>query len=270
MSIGTTLAQARESAGLSVDEVAHGDPDPPHPAPGHRERRLLGAAAATSTPAGTSAPSPSCSVSTRRRCCTSSTAARPPEPPRTTEVFEPETRRGPSAAGRTGARRWPPRWSLVVGFGVVQAFAGGGDGADDRAIWPAADARPRRLVSSAPPSSTPSATATGGSAVAQAPRGQGDGRRPGHRAQLGPGHDRDRAGALPGAAARRGRRRRSPTSASCGWSRQRRRHPAARSTAPTSAPPGGAARSPGCSSPRRTPTAPEPAPVPGSRRAGCR
>jgi len=164
VSIGTTLAQARESAGLSVDEVAH--------ATRIRRTLLLGIESDDFSACGGD-------FYARGHIRTIALklgvdpapllhefdAARPPESPRTTDVFEPE---------RARPERRGPNWSaamvlalvLVVGFGIVQAFTGGDGGKDDDPLaGPTASSS-----SSAPPSTTPSPSATGGGAVAQAPR----------------------------------------------------------------------------------------------------
>ena len=110
MSIGSTLAEARELPGCLVEEVADGDPDPSHPDPRPSSTTTSRPAAATSTPAATSAPSPRRSGSTRSRCSPSSTPAAPEAAPAArTEVFESETaaraeRRGPELERRDGRR----------------------------------------------------------------------------------------------------------------------------------------------------------------------
>jgi cytoskeleton protein RodZ len=165
VSIGTTLAQARESAGLSIDEVAHST----------RIRRtlLLGIEADDFSACGGD-------FYARGHVRTIALklgvdpvpllhefdAARPPESPRTTDVFEPE---------RARPERRGPNWSaamavalvLIVGFGVVQAFSGDdGKGKSPLAGGPTASS----TSSAEPPSSTPSPSESGGGAVAQAPR----------------------------------------------------------------------------------------------------
>ena len=165
MSIGTTLAQARESAGLSVDEVAH--------ATRIRRTLLLGIENDDFSACGgdfyarghvrTIALKLGVDPAPLLR---EFDAARPPESPRTTDVFEPE---------RARPERRGPNWSaamavalvLVVGFGVVQAFTGGGGNDDNPLAGGQSTSSPS---SSAPPSSTPSASETGDGAVAQAPR----------------------------------------------------------------------------------------------------
>ncbi len=168
MSIGTTLAQARESAGLSVDEVAHAT----------RIRRTLllgienddfsacggdfyarGHVRTLATKLGVD-PAP---------LLVEFDAARPPESPRTTDVFEPE---------RVRPERRGPNWSaamaaalvLVVVFGIVQAFSGGSQ--DQPRLsggGPAQTGSPSAPASGSP---NPTPTGDGGSAVAQAPRGK--------------------------------------------------------------------------------------------------
>lgn len=164
MSIGTTLAQARESAGLSVDEVAH--------ATRIRRTLLLGIENDDFSACGGD-------FYARGHVRTIALklgvdpapllhefdAARPPESPRTTDVFEPERAR-PERRGPNWSAAMAAALVLVVGFGVVQAFTGD-DGKDDNRL--AGGQSPSSTSSSAPPSSTPSASETGG-AVAQAPR----------------------------------------------------------------------------------------------------
>jgi cytoskeletal protein RodZ len=164
VSIGTTLAAARESAGLSVDEVAH--------ATRIRRTLLLGIENDDFSACGGD-------FYARGHVRTLALklgvdpapllhefdAARPPESPRTTDVFEPERAR-PERRGPNWSAAMAAALVLVVGFGVVQAFTGGGD--QDQS--PLAGSRsPAGTSSAAPPSSSPSASETGG-AVAQAPR----------------------------------------------------------------------------------------------------
>ena len=168
MSIGTTLAEARESAGLSLEDVARAT----------RIRRTLilgienddfsacggdfyarGHLRNIATAVGLD-PAPLLAEFDASR----TEAA----PPRATEVFESETR---SRAERRG-----PNWSaamvaalaLVLVYGVVQAFSGD----DNRG----ADVAGNDTTSSAPasPKTSPPTTPSGGggSAVAQAPRGK--------------------------------------------------------------------------------------------------
>ena len=167
MSIGKALAEAREAAGLSVDEVAHAT----------RIRRTLvlniekddfsacggdfyarGHVRTIATKVGLD-PAPLLAEFDRDR----------PEaaPPRATEVFDSETsarleRRGPNWSAAMVAAL-----VLVVAFGVYQAFSssGGGSGSP-RAGGPSTSTTtsPRGT-----PSSSPSPSGEG-SAVAQAPR----------------------------------------------------------------------------------------------------
>lgn len=166
MSIGKTLAQARECAGLSVEEVAQAT----------RIRRTLvvgienddfsacggdfyarGHVRTIATKLGLD-PAP---------LLAEFDASRPQPAPRATDVFESET-----AARR---ERRGPNWSaamvaalvLVVAYGVVQAFAGSGGGGR-----PSAGGGPGRPTASAT-TSTGAASPTPsneGSAVARAPR----------------------------------------------------------------------------------------------------
>jgi cytoskeleton protein RodZ len=168
LSIGTTLAQARESAGLTLEEVAAAT----------RIRRTLvfgienddfsgcggdfyarGHVRTIASKLGLD-PAP---------LLAEFDAGRPETaPPRATEVFESET-------GARAERRGP-NWSaamaaalvLVLGYGVVQAFSSGSDrGGSDIA---GASTTPTAATSTAPSSSTTSSPA--GGAVAQAPRGK--------------------------------------------------------------------------------------------------
>lgn len=164
MSIGTTLAQARESAGLSVDEVAH--------ATRIRRTLLLGIENDDFSACGGDFYARGHVRTIALRLGVDPVpllhefdAARPPESPRTTDVFEPERAR-PERRGPNWSAAMAAALVLVVGFGVVQAFTGGG-GTDDS---PQAGSGSTSTSSSAPPSSSPSASGTGGGAVAQAPR----------------------------------------------------------------------------------------------------
>jgi cytoskeleton protein RodZ len=165
VSIGTTLAQARESAGLSVDEVAH--------ATRIRRTLLLGIEADDFSACGGD-------FYARGHVRTIALklgvdpvpllhefdAARPPESPRTTDVFQPERVR-PERRGPNWSAAMAVALALIVGFGVVQAFTGG-DGKDES---PLAGGPTSSATSSSPsPSSTPSPSESGGGAVAQAPR----------------------------------------------------------------------------------------------------
>jgi cytoskeleton protein RodZ len=165
VSIGTTLAQARESAGLSVDEVAH--------ATRIRRTLLLGIESDDFSACGGD-------FYARGHIRTIATklgvdpapllhefdAARPQESPRTSDVFEPDLAR-PERRGPNWSAAMAVALVLIVGFGVVQAFTGG-DGKDDdlRAGGPTATSS----ATSAAPSSSPSPSESSGGAVAQAPR----------------------------------------------------------------------------------------------------
>ncbi len=168
MSIGTTLAEARESAGLSLEEVAAatrirrtlilGMENDDFSACGgdfYARGHLRNVAAAVGLD-----PAP---------LLAEFDAGRPDSaPPRATEVFESETsaraeRRGPNWSAAMGAAL-----ALVLVYGVVQAFAGADkDGSDQAGTG---------TSSSAPVTASPSASASpsggGSSAVAQAPRGK--------------------------------------------------------------------------------------------------
>jgi len=168
LSIGTTLAEARESAGLSLEDVARAT----------RIRRTLilgienddfsacggdfyarGHLRNIATAVGLD-PAPLLAEFDASR----TEAA----PPRATEVFESETR---SRAERRG-----PNWSaamvaalaLVLVYGVVQAFIGDDNRGTDVAGTDTTSSAPASPTAS--PSTTPSGG--GGSAVAQAPRGK--------------------------------------------------------------------------------------------------
>ncbi len=167
MSIGTTLAQARESAGLSVDEVAH--------ATRIRRTLLLGIESDDFSSCGGDfyARGHIRTVATKLGVDPAPLmhefdAARPPEPPRTTDVFEPEKAR-PERRGPNWSAAMVAALVLVVGFGIFQAFTGG-DGRRAVVGGPAATGS-----TSAPPTASPSPSPSGdggGSAVAQAPRGK--------------------------------------------------------------------------------------------------
>lgn len=168
MSIGKTLAEARESAGLSVDEVAHAT----------RIRRTLvvgienddfsacggdfyarGHIRTIATKLGLD-PGP---------LLAEFDATRPEPAPRASDVFEAET--------AAKAERRGPNWSaamaaalvLVVVYGVVQAFAGGGR---DSGPTSAAGGGKPAATASAPAGTASPTPSGGGSAVAQAPRGK--------------------------------------------------------------------------------------------------
>ena len=168
MSIGTTLAEARESAGLSLEDVAAatrirrtlilGIENDDFSACGgdfYARGHLRNIAVAVGLD-----PAPLLAEFDASR----TEAA----PPRATEVFESETRsraerRGPNWSAAMGAAL-----ALVLAYGVVQAFAGGSPDGSDQAGTDTSI--------SAPPTTTPSASASpsggGSSAVAQAPRGK--------------------------------------------------------------------------------------------------
>lgn len=165
MSIGTTLAQARESAGLSVEQVAHAT----------RIRRTLvlgienddfslcggdfyarGHIRAIATKLGVD-PAP---------LLHEFDSARAQHSPRATEVFESETAARPERRGPNWSAAMAVALVLIVVYGVVQAF-GGGSGRD---ATDSAGGTPTPATSSSA-STTPSPTPTSdGSAVAQAPR----------------------------------------------------------------------------------------------------
>lgn len=165
MSIGKTLAQARESAGLSVDEIAHAT----------RIRRTLVvgiendefaacggdfyARGHIRTIAGKLGVDPAPLLAEFDE-------SRPQPAPRATDVFESET------AAR--AERRGPNWSaamaaalvLVVVYGVVQAFGNGTDNAPDAG----GSARTASPTASASHPASPTPSGGGNGAVAQAPR----------------------------------------------------------------------------------------------------
>jgi cytoskeletal protein RodZ len=168
VSIGTTLAAARETAGLSLEDVAAATrirrtlimniEDDDYSACGgdfYARGHLRNIAVAVGLD-----PAP---------LLAEFDAARPEAAPaRATEVFEAETTTWKE-------RRGGPNWSaamaaalvLVIAYGLVQAFSGSGGGGHDVAD-------PSRTTS-APPSTSPPASPTPSgddSAVAQAPRGK--------------------------------------------------------------------------------------------------
>ena len=168
MSIGSTLAQARESAGLTLEDVAAKT----------RIRRtlILGMENDDFSACGGD-------FYARGHLRTVATAvgadpsqllaefdAQRPEaaPPRATDVFEPEI--------NAPAERRGPNWTaamaaalvLVVGFGIVQAFSGSDKKGTEAAGTDTSTSAPAR----SPSASSPSPTEGGGSAVAQAPRGK--------------------------------------------------------------------------------------------------
>ena len=168
MSIGSTLAQARESAGLTLEDVAAKT----------RIRRtlILGMENDDFSACGGD-------FYARGHLRTVATAvgadpaqllaefdAQRPEaaPPRATDVFEPEI--------NAPAERRGPNWTaamaaalvLVVGFGIVQAFSGSDKKGTEAAGTDTSTSAPAR----SPSASSPSPTEGGDSAVAQAPRGK--------------------------------------------------------------------------------------------------
>ena len=154
MSIGTTLAAARETRRTVRRGGRRGDPDPPHPGPGIENDDFSAcggdfyARGHIRTIAATVGADPAPLLAE----FDASPSRRPP-PPRATEVFESETAAWPE-------RRGGPNWSaamaaalvLVVAYGVVQAFTGAGGGGHDVAdrgaarasAPPATSRRPRR------------------------------------------------------------------------------------------------------------------------------
>jgi cytoskeleton protein RodZ len=168
LSIGTTLAQARESAGLSLEEVAAAT----------RIRRTLILGIENDDFSGCGGDfyarghlrNIAVAVGLDPAPLLAEFDASRPEaaPPRATEVFESET--------SARAERRGPNWSaamlaalaLVVAYGVVQAFTGDDPAGTDVAGTDTSSSAPASRSQS--PSPTPS---TGdGSAVAQAPRGK--------------------------------------------------------------------------------------------------
>jgi cytoskeletal protein RodZ len=168
LSIGTTLAEARESAGLSLEDVAA--------ATRIRRTLILGIENDDFSACGGDfyARGHIRNIATKvgldpKPLLAEFDASRPEAaPPRATEVFESETsaraeRRGPNWSAAMGAAL-----ALVLVYGAVQAFTGPGP---DRADQAGTD-----TSSSAAPTTSPSASASpsggGSSAVAQAPRGK--------------------------------------------------------------------------------------------------
>jgi cytoskeletal protein RodZ len=167
VSIGKTLAEARESAGLSVDEVAHAT----------RIRRTLvagieqddysacggdfyarGHIRTIATKVGVD-PAP---------LLAEFDATRPQPAPRATDVFESETAAKPERRGPNWSAAMAAALVLVVVYGVVQAFAGGGG---DGGTTSAGDGSPRATASATTATGSASPTPTDdNSAVAQAPR----------------------------------------------------------------------------------------------------
>jgi cytoskeletal protein RodZ len=168
LSIGTTLAEARESAGLSLEEVAA--------ATRIRRTLILGienddfSACGGDFYARGHLRNIAVAVGLDPAPLLAEFDASRPEaaPPRATEVFESET--------NARAERRGPNWSaamlaalaLVVAYGVVQAFTGDDSGGTDVAGTDTSSSAP--VTPSESPSPTPSTG--GGSAVAQAPRGK--------------------------------------------------------------------------------------------------
>jgi cytoskeletal protein RodZ len=168
VSIGTTLAAARETAGLSLEDVAAAtrirrtlvmniENDDYSPCGGdfYARGHLRNIAVAVGLD-----PAP---------LLAEFDAARPGSAPaRATEVFEAET-------STWKERRGGPNWSaamaaalvLVIAYGLVQAFSGSGGGGPDVAD-------PGRTTSAPPTTSSPASPSPSGndSAVAQAPRGK--------------------------------------------------------------------------------------------------
>jgi cytoskeletal protein RodZ len=168
VSIGTTLAAARETAGLSLEDVAAATrirrtlimniENDDYSACGgdfYARGHLRNIAVAVGLD-----PAP---------LLAEFDAARPEAAPaRATEVFESETTTWKE-------RRGGPNWSaamaaalvLVIAYGLVQAFSGSGGGRHDVAD-------PGRSTSTAPRTSSPASPTPSGddSAVAQAPRGK--------------------------------------------------------------------------------------------------
>ena len=168
MSIGTTLAAARETAGLSLEDVAAATrirrtlimniEDDDYSACGgdfYARGHLRNIAVAVGLD-----PAP---------LLAEFDAARPEAAPaRATEVFEAETTTWKE-------RRGGPNWSaamaaalvLVIAYGLVQAFSGSGGGGHDVAD-------PGRTTSAPPSTSAPASPTPSDhdSAVAQAPRGK--------------------------------------------------------------------------------------------------
>jgi cytoskeleton protein RodZ len=168
VSIGKALAEAREAAGLSVDEVAHAT----------RIRRTLvlgienddfsscggdfyarGHVRTIATKVGLD-PAPLLAEFDDER----------PEaaPPRASDVFEAETAARPERRGPNWSAAMVAALVLIVAFGIYHAFSGSSGGN------PAPQAGgPTASASGSPhssPSGSPSPSSGGGSAVAQAPR----------------------------------------------------------------------------------------------------
>ena len=168
MSIGRTLATAREKAGLSIDEVAAAtrirrsvidrieDDDFSGCGGDFYARGHLRTIAAT---VGAD-PAPLLAEFDSTRPETA--------PPRATRVFESETAARPERRGPNWSAAMAAALVLVVGYGVVQVATGG----DERPVVGGLSGEPTdsgspagEPTASAPPSATPSSTV-----VAQAPR----------------------------------------------------------------------------------------------------
>jgi cytoskeleton protein RodZ len=164
VSIGQTLATARESAGLTVDQVARAT----------RIRRTLilgienddfsgcggdfyarGHLKTIATKVGLD-PQPLLAEFDATR----------PAPPRASDVFESETAARPERRGPNWSAAMAAALVLIIAYGIVQAFSG-----DDRSP---SDLANEHSTTSGPPSpagsASPTPSAGGGSAVAQAPR----------------------------------------------------------------------------------------------------
>lgn len=165
MSIGTTLAQARESAGLSVDQVAH--------ATRIRRTLVLGIESDDFSHCGGD-------FYARGHIRTIATKlgvdpapllhefdeSRAQHTPRATEVFESETAARPERRGPNWSAAMVVALVLIVLYGVVQAF-GGGDEPEPADV--AGGTRSPSATGSPTVTASPSATPED-SAVAQAPR----------------------------------------------------------------------------------------------------
>ena len=178
MSIGTTLAEARESAGLSLEDVAKatrirrtlilGIENDDFSACGgdfYARGHLRNIAAAVGLD-----PAPLLAEFDASRTAGGAAA-------RDRGLRVRDAGPGPSAAGRTGAPRWSPRscwWSV---YGVVQAFTGDDDRGTDR---PAGT----DTTSSAPAS--PSASPVGHAVRRRRQRGRPGAARQGHRRRCWP------------------------------------------------------------------------------------
>jgi cytoskeletal protein RodZ len=169
VSIGKALADAREAAGLSVDEVAHAT----------RIRRTLvlgienddfsacggdfyarGHVRTIATKVGLD-PAPLLAEFDRER----------PEaaPPRASDVFEAETAARPERRGPNWSAAMVAALVFIVAFGIYHAFTGSGGGDNRFRTLPSTLAPgPSSAAPSGSPS--PSGNSGGGSAVAQAPR----------------------------------------------------------------------------------------------------